>query len=225
MRDELAHESVVVLEGDNALTLIPSNRLRELDLLRYQPFYPETDGAGEYRERCDGYLPAALSSSPSIRPGKERKNAPRISRLITEIEVIRGRVVEVYGTLDEPKAEDSGVEIEISLGIARDTGDVVNTGSAEAHRIDSCLASLRGLALIGARTRGSPFTTVAALVLGGVRWDVFGVWLAGSGARIAVALLCRGSCTLFLLSSGWHNISNLYPSIEATDMPFAEAMM
>jgi hypothetical protein len=54
--------------------------------------------------------------------------------------VIGGRVVEVYGTLDEPEAEDTAVEIEISLGIARDTGDVVNTGSAEAHRIDSCLA-------------------------------------------------------------------------------------
>ena len=84
-------------------------------------------------------------------------------------------IVEVYGALDEPEAEDAGVEIEIPLGIARDTGDVMNTGSAEAHRTDSCL--------------------------------------------------CRGSRTLFLLSFGWHNISNLYPSIEATDMPFAEALM
>jgi hypothetical protein len=144
---------------------------------------------------------------------------------ITEVEVISGRVVEVYGTLDEPEAEDAGVEIEISLGIARDTGYVVNTGSAEAHRIDSCLASLRGLTLIGAGARGSPFTAVTTLVLVRVGRNVFGVWLAGPGARIAVALFSRGSRTLFLLSSGWHNISNRYPSIEATDMPFAEAMM
>jgi len=30
---------------------------------------------------------------------------------------------------------------------------------------------------------------------------------------------------LFLLSFGYHNVSKLYPSIEATDMPFAEALM
>jgi hypothetical protein len=207
MRDQLAHESVVVLEGDDALVLIACSRLRELHLLPYQPFYPKTDGAGEYRERSDSYLASALSASPRIRPGKESKNAPRIPLVITEVEVIGGRVVEVYGTLDEPETEDAGVEVEIPLGIARDTGDVVNTGSAEAHRIDSCLAILRDLALIGARTRRSLLTPVTALL------------------GVAVALLCRGSRTLFPLSSGWHNISNLYPPNEATDMPFAEALM
>jgi hypothetical protein len=225
VRDQLTHKSVVVLESDDALPIIAGNGLGELDLSRYKALYPETDGAGEYGEGSDGYLAAALSSPPCIRPWKERKKAPRTSLLITKVEVIGGRVIEVYGTLDEPKAEDSGVEIEISLGIARDTGDVVNTGSAEAHRIDSCLASFRGLALIAAGTRGSPLPPITALVLDGVRWDVFGVWLARPGARIAVALLCRGFCTLFPLSSGWHNISNRHPSIEATDMPFAEAMM
>ena len=193
MRDELAHESVVVLEGDDALILITGSGLRELDLLPYQPFYPETDGAREYGERGDGDLASALSPSPRIRPRKERKNAPRTPLLITEVKMIGSRVVEVYGTLYEPEAEDSGVEIEIPLGIARDTGDVVNTGSAEAHRIDSCLT---------------------------IPGD-----LTGSGTPVAVALFCRGFGTLFLLSSGCHNISNLYPPIEATDMPFAEASM
>jgi len=180
MRDELAHESVVVLESDDALILIPGSRLRELDLLSDQSFDPEADRAGKYRERGDSYLASTLSSSPRIRPGEESENAPWVSLLITEVEVIGGRVVEVYGTLDEPEPEDAGVEIEIPLGIARDTGDVVNTGSAEAHRVDSCLASFRGL---------------------------------------------RGYGALFPLSPVWHNISNSYPSIEATDMPFAEALM
>jgi hypothetical protein len=102
---------------------------------------------------------------------------------------------------------------------------VVNTGSAEAHRIDSCLASFRGLALIAACTRRSPLAPITTLVLGGVRWDVFCVWPARPRALVAVALFRRGFATLFLLSSGCHNISNRYPSIEATDMPFAEAMM
>jgi hypothetical protein len=55
---------------------------------------------------------------------------------------------------------------------------VMNSGSAETHRPDSCLFLLR-----------------------------------------------RGSTTLFLLSFGCHNISKLYPSIKATDIPFAEALM
>jgi hypothetical protein len=38
-------------------------------------------------------------------------------------------------------------------------------------------------------------------------------------------LLCRGSITLFLLSFGCHNISSLDPSIKATAVPFAEALM
>jgi hypothetical protein len=196
MCDELAHESVVVLEGNDALVFIAGSRLRELYLLPYQPFYPETDGAGEYSEGGDGHLASALSSSPRIGPGEESKNAPWIALLITEVEVIGGRVVEVYRTLDEAETEDAGVEIEIPLGIARDTGDVVNTGSAEAHRTDSCLVSSGDLVLAGTR-RG----------------------------RSSVVWLCRGSGTLFLLSFLWHNISNLDPSLEATDMPFAEALM
>jgi hypothetical protein len=225
MGNELAHESVVVLESDNALTLITSNRLRELDLLRYQPLYPEADGAGKYGERSDGDLASALSSSPRVRPGKERKNAPRTPLLITKVKMVRGRVVEIYGTLYEPEAEDAGIEIEISLGITRDTGDVVDTGSAEAHRTDSCLASLGDLALFGARAGRPSFAPISAFVLAGVRRDVFRVGLAGPGTLVVVALFRRGFGILFLLSSGCHNISNLYPPIEATDMPFAEALM
>jgi hypothetical protein len=100
---------------------------------------------------------------------------------------------------------------------------VMNTGAAEAHRIDSCLASFRDLALVCARTRRPPLSAVIALVLARMGWSVFGVGLARPGALVA-ALFCR-SGTLFPLSPGWHNISNLYPSIEATDMPFAEALM
>ena len=128
--------------------------------------------------------------------------------------MIGGRVVEVYGTLDEPEPEDAGVEIEIPLGIARDTGDVMNTGSAEAHGIDSCLVSFRDLALIGTRTRRSPLAPVTALMLARVGWDVFWVWLSGPGARIAVALFCRRYGTLFPLSPGWHNTSNSYPPLK-----------
>jgi hypothetical protein len=88
-----------------------------------------------------------------------------------------------------------------------------------------------GLALIGAGTRRSALASVTAFVLIGVRRNVFGIRLAGSGPRVPIALFSRSSAlfgripALFLLSCGWHNISNRYPSNEATDMPFAEALM
>jgi hypothetical protein len=102
---------------------------------------------------------------------------------------------------------------------------VMNTGGPETHRPDSCLTSLWRLALIRAGTGRTTLTTVAALVLVWMRRNVLRIRLAGSRTGIAIALLLRGARTLFLFSGRCHVISNLYPSLEATDMPFAEALM
>ena len=179
MGDELAHESVVVLECDHTLVFVACDRLVELDLLLDQSLDPEADGAGQDRKGSYGYLPSALSPAASIRPGEERENASRIALLITEVEVIGRRVVEVYGTLDEPEPENAGVEVEIPLRVTGYASDMVNTGCTETHRPDSCLVFLRILALVGART-----------------------------GRPALARLGRRSTTLFLLSLGCHNISD-----------------
>jgi len=186
MGHQLTHEAFVILEGDDALVLVPRNGLLELNSLLDESLDPETNRAGKNRERCDGDLAAALSSPSRIRPGEKSENAARSSSYVAEVEVIGGRIVEVYRALDQPEAEGAGVEIQISLGVARNAGDVMNTGGPETHRPDSCLASLR---------------------------------------RLAIALLLRGASTLFLFSGRCHVISNLYPSLEATDMPFAEALM
>ena len=53
--------------------------------------------------------------------------------LITEVKVIGGRVIKVYRTLDESETEDTGVEIEIPLGVTRNSGDVMDASGAEAH--------------------------------------------------------------------------------------------
>ena len=42
---------------------------------------------------------------------------------------------------------------------------------------------------------------------------------------IAITLPDRRLRCLFLLLPGCHNFSNRYPSLEATDMPLAEALM
>jgi hypothetical protein len=192
---ELAHESFVVFECDNALVLIARSRLLELDALLDQPLYPEANRAGQNREGSYSDLPTALPSAASIRPREKGEDASRVTLFVTEVEVIGRGIVKVYRALDEPEAENAGVEVEIALGVTGYGGDVVDTGSAETHRADSCLAFLRDLGLACVRT------------------------------GVAVALLCKGFGTLFLLSSGCHNISNLDPFLKATAMPFAEALM
>src|SRR5688572_7036104 len=138
--------------------------------------------------------------------------------------MVGSRVVEVYRTLDEPEPESAGVEVEVSLWVTGYTGDVMNTGTAETHRPDSCLAFLRNLALVAALTGRAALSAVTAFVLGRVRRNVFGIGLSGARTGIAVGLPGR-PLTLFLLSPRCHNISNLDPSIKATAMPFAEAVL
>jgi hypothetical protein len=88
---------------------------------------------------------------------------------------------------------------------------MVNTGCAETHRPDSCLAFLRNLALVSAGAGRPELTAVTTLVLIGMRRNVLGTWASGARTGIAIALLRRRSSTLFLLSFGCHNISDLDP--------------
>ena len=69
------------------------------------------------------------------------------------------------------------------------------------------------------------FATVAALVLVGVRRDIFGIGPAGSRPVVDLAVVGGGLISVFLLFSGCHNISTSYHESEATDMPFAEVLM
>jgi hypothetical protein len=105
--------------------------------------------------------------------------------------VIGSRIIEVYGALDEPQAEYAGVEIEISLRVAGDAGDVMNAVGPEGHRPDSVKNSER----------------------------------AESCSRGLASFRGLALSTLFLRSSAWHDFFNLFPSIQATDMPLAEASM
>jgi hypothetical protein len=165
MGNELTHKSFVVLEGDDSFILITGDGRFELDSLVDQPLDPEANRAGEDCERCYGDLAATLSATTRVRPWEKREDASRSTLLVTEVEMVRGRIVEVYSSLDEPESESTSVEVEIPLRVARDTGDVMNTGGAEAHRTDSCLAFLRSFALIGARAWRAGFTAVTAFVL------------------------------------------------------------
>jgi len=185
----------VVLEGDHALVFVTGNRLRELDTLLDQSLDPEANGARSDSEGRYGYLPTTLPAPASIGPREKSKNSGRVTPLITKVEVIRRGIIEVYRALDEPEAENAGVEVEIPLRVTGYGGDMMNSGTAEAHRPDSCLSFLGDLALVAAR------------------------------GEDAAELLRREPSILFMLSFGCHNTFTLYPSIKATDLPFAEALM
>src|SRR4051812_49360344 len=92
MCNELAHESLVILEGDYSFVLIASDGLLELDTLLYQSLDPEPDGAGEDRKGRNGDLAAALSATTRVGPGKERQDTSWSALLVAEIEVVRRRV-------------------------------------------------------------------------------------------------------------------------------------
>src|SRR5207244_5071176 len=136
MRDQLTHESFVILECDHALVIIPCGGLLELHPFFDEPLYPEAHRAGKNREGCNGDLTAALSTAARVGPGKECQDTARTSVLVPEVEVIGGGVVEVHGALDEEESEDAGGKIEGSMWVVGDTGDVMHSGSPEGDRAD-----------------------------------------------------------------------------------------
>jgi hypothetical protein len=71
----------------------------------------------------------------SARPGKKREEAPGTASLVAKIEVIGSRIVEVYRALYQPEAQEASVEVEVSLRITRDGGDVMD--AADSFRVHS----------------------------------------------------------------------------------------
>src|SRR5881409_3127975 len=200
MSNELAHESFMILERDDALVIVSRDGLLELNPSLDETLYPETDGAGKNRKRCDGDLTTALSATPSVRPREESENTPGASGLVAEIKMVGGRIVEVHRPLYQAQPKSTGVEIEISLRVAGNSGYMMNSGRAKRHvaalERSSCnLEALRPelplfgrLALFSAGLGGRELTTVTAFVLVGMGRNVLRVGLTRTRPGIAVTL-------------------------------------
>ena len=63
MRNELTHESVPILEGDDALILEARHRLTELDVVSDESLDPESDRARQNGKRCNRDLARTLTSA------------------------------------------------------------------------------------------------------------------------------------------------------------------
>src|SRR5437660_1504252 len=64
--------------------------------------------------------------APRVRVLEERDVRARAALLVRVEEVVDGRVVLVHRLLDEPQAEDAGIEVDVPRRVAGDQRDVVD---------------------------------------------------------------------------------------------------
>ena len=109
------------------------NRLTEtlLDRLVRHAFFDEAvcpiaDGAFRYAEH--GLLREAdtVAAPRSMRPREERQDRTGMADLVAEIQMVGAGIVVVDRLLDEPKAKNARVEIEIAGRITRNRGHMMN---------------------------------------------------------------------------------------------------
>src|SRR5205807_3407064 len=96
----------------------------KVDAMPGKPHHPVFERSLRHREshRIDhpAAAPAAIGQSER-KKGEDRAGTPG---LVAKVEMIGAGIVEVHGFLDEAKAQNRSVEVEIRLRINSDRGDV-----------------------------------------------------------------------------------------------------
>src|SRR4051812_48970571 len=133
MGDELGHETIMILESDDALVFVARRRRSELDAFMDEAVDPEPDGAWRDCERCHRDLTGSLTSAPGVRPREKSQNRSGVSFSVAEIKMVRRGIVEVDCALHEAQAKNSGVEVYVTLRIFSDSSEVMNAGGGEAQ--------------------------------------------------------------------------------------------
>lgn len=87
-----------------------------------------------WRHRVTGsdHLSGADASAANIGPRKKREDRSRVPNPVAKVKMIRARIVEVNGPLHQAKAQDARVKVEVSLRVARDSGDMMDP--VQLHR-------------------------------------------------------------------------------------------
>ena len=105
----------------------PSRLALRGDALALQPLRPEVQGLlGSDSPDDTMHHARAGTAAGGSRVLEERQVASGASTVVGVEQVVDGGVVLVDRLLDEPKAEDAGVELDVPGRVARDQGDVVN---------------------------------------------------------------------------------------------------
>ena len=122
--DQVDHDAVGIPEGEH-LVLVAGPRRVRVDPEVGEPLLPPTQRRARHAERRRGRHAGALPTRLETRPRKEGEQAGRGAPLVTVIEVIGLRGVEVHRLLDQPQTERAGVEVDVGLRVCGDGGHVV----------------------------------------------------------------------------------------------------
>ena len=128
------HQTVGIVKDDLLFVKDGSGRLH-LNAVLLQPVAPEIERTLRHGKGCHANLSSADAAGSRSRPGERGQDGARCPSMIAEVEVIGLGHVEVDGHLERPQSKHSGVEIEISLRVADDRRDVMDTGHFEVHDV------------------------------------------------------------------------------------------
>ncbi len=92
-----------------------------------EPRLPPREAVCRYLERHFDGEAVPDARGRHLRPWKERQISARVPFRVGVEEMIRAGIVLIDAALDQPHAEDAGIEVEILLRRTGNRGDVVNT--------------------------------------------------------------------------------------------------
>src|SRR5439155_11537031 len=102
-------------------------------MLLLQTIQPVADRIWRDR-KCSGLdLSDATMSAPHAWPRKECQNCSWCAARIAKVKMITARIIEIDRALDQTQPEQSDVEIQVTLRIAGNSGDVMKSGNFIIH--------------------------------------------------------------------------------------------
>src|SRR5258708_21276626 len=115
------------IEQGEPLLIETSGRAGDRYTISGQALNPVIERSGRNRERDINNLARPSAALWSVGPGEERYDGAGRSSFITIVKLIGAGVVKVDGLLDEALPQDTGIKIDILLGISHNGGEMVKT--------------------------------------------------------------------------------------------------
>src|SRR4051812_26088058 len=107
-------------------------RFLDRDAMLFESPRPKLSRARGDGKTCGHDLACANAPTPRVGPGKKSHDRARVPDSVPKVKVIGAGVVEIDRSLHQTQPQDPAVEIEISLRVARDGGDMVDP--VQLHR-------------------------------------------------------------------------------------------
>src|SRR5215204_1987977 len=129
---ELYAQAVGVFEGEDSVPEAVA-RFLEADAVLKEALRPVAQRGSGDGERGHDELASPDTSPRRVRPREEGHDRTRATRAVAVVEMVGLGIVEVDGLLDQAQAKDAGVEVHVTLRLARDGGYVVDSGGPRRH--------------------------------------------------------------------------------------------